>query len=882
MQKIKIEDLPKNYDAKTTEKRWQAYWKDNNIYSFNSSSKNKKVAQKIYSIDTPPPTVSGQMHIGHAFSYSQGDFIARYHRMKQEAVFYPFGTDDNGLPTERLVEKTKKVKSTKMQRSEFVELCLKTINELKAEFVRPWRELGISADFENSYSTIDPHCILTSQTSFIDLYKKGRVFQEESPITWCPLCQTAIAQAEFENIDMSSHFNDVVFKVHGKELVIATTRPELLPACVAIVAHPDDARYKQLFGKFAKVPLFNYDVPIIADEKADPEKGTGIVMVCTFGDKNDVEWWRKYNLPLKIVITKEGKMNELAAKYQGLPLKEARKEILNDLKTAGLLIAQKPITHAVNVHERCSTELEFLKTRQWYIKVLDKKQELIDAGNKIKWFPEHMKVRYTHWVENLQWDWCISRQRHFGVPFPIWYCKECGEIKVSESSQLPVDPMKDKPKTYDKNNKASDAKCDCGSNEFLPETDVMDTWATSSVTPQIALNWVEDKDDKKYSQLTKLFGANKDRAKDAGAAFDSMFPMTVRLQAHDIIRTWAFYTIVKGIYNNDTIPWKEIMISGHALDPKGEKMSKSKGNVVDPIKIIEKYNADALRFWAAGSTLGDDLPFLDKDLVTGQKIITKLWNASKFAVMNLVGKDGQADYDGTSAPKKFAVIDLWLLAQLNELIKDCTESFDNYEYAKPKLAVEKFFWHTFCDNYLEIVKDRFFNPKNYTEDEILSAQYTLYNTILAILKIIAPIMPYITEEIYHIYFAAVEKQKSIHVSEWPKENNLWDAKGDSKDSKEDKSSKSQNGASQALAAGNLAVEVIAAVRRYKTENKMAMNLEVAGAVIKCKKEDKKFIELVLNDLKATLKIKELKVSVEKIADSDLKTNVEGLAISVIN
>ena len=861
MAKIRIEDLPKQYDAKTAEKKWQKYWEDNNIYNFSYSQNDKKQNKekhnkKIYSIDTPPPTVSGQMHIGHAFSYSQGDFIARYHRMKQETVFYPFGTDDNGLPTERLVEKVKKVKSTKMQRSEFVVLCLKTINELKAEFVRPWKELGISADFNNSYSTIDPHCILTSQKSFIDLYKKGRVFQEESPITWCPLCQTAIAQAEFENIDMSSHFNDVVFKVHGKELIIATTRPELIPACVAIVAHPDDERYKKLFGKFAQVPLFDYEVPIIADEKADPEKGTGIVMVCTFGDKNDVEWWRKYNLPLKIVITKEGKMNDLTGKYNGLPLKEARKEILNDLKNSGLLIAQKPITHAVNVHERCSTELEFLKTRQWYIKVLDKKEELIEAGNKITWFPEHMKVRYTHWVENLQWDWCISRQRHFGVPFPVWYCKKCGEIKVAELKQLPVDPMKDAPKVFS-NNKLTDAKCDCGSSDFIAETDVMDTWATSSVTPQIALNWVEDKDDEKY--------------KDIHGVFDSMFPMTVRLQAHDIIRTWAFYTIVKGIYNNDTIPWKEIMISGHALDPKGEKMSKSKGNVVDPIKIIEKYNADALRFWAAGSTLGDDLPFLEKDLVTGQKIITKLWNASKFAVMNLIGKDGEKDYDGTSAPKKFAVIDLWLLAQLNELIKDCTLSFDNYEYAKPKLAVEKFFWHTFCDNYLEIVKDRFFNKDRYTADEILSAQYTLYNTILSILKIIAPIMPHITEEIYHIYFAEIEKQKSIHVSCWPKENKLWDASEENKDGT----------AAEALKAGNLAVEVIAAVRRYKTENKMAMNLEVASASIKCKKEDKKPVELVLKDLKTTLKIKELSVSAaDKIDDSDLKTNVEGLGVFV--
>ncbi|MBR9692743.1 valine--tRNA ligase, partial [Candidatus Woesearchaeota archaeon] len=664
--------------------------------------------------------------------------------------------DDNGLPTERLVEKEKKVRAKDFTRDEFRLLCLDYVNETKPEFIADWVRLGMSCDFSISYSTIDPHCQKTGQKSFLDLYKKGLLSRKETPVAWCPACQTAIAQAEFENIDMTSHFSDIIFKEGGKDHVIATTRPELLPACVALAYHPSDKRYKDCKGKFAKVPLFDYDVPFIADEDADPEKGTGLMMVCTFGDKEDIEKWYKHKLPLKVVLTKDGRMNEHAPGYEGLKIKEARVKIIEALKEKKLLIRQEEITHAVNVHERCATPIEFLKTPQWFISLLDKKEELLEAADKINWYPEHMKVRYLHWVENLNWEWCISRQRYYGVPFPVWYTKD-GEIVVADEKDLPVDPMTSMPK---------------GKKDLTPEEDVFDTWMISSVSPQIALDWVGDKKD----EMKRLY------------------PMSMRPQAHDIIRTWAFYTIVKGIYHHKQVPWKDIVISGHVLDPKGNKMSKSRGNVVNPQDVIEKYSADALRFWAAGVKLGDDLPYMEKDIQTGQKTVTKLWNAMKFSIMHL------EDYQGFEG--EVAVLDRWLLSKFNKIVKDCTENFDKYEYSKTKLEAEKFFWQVFCDNYLELVKDRLYEPEKYGEDT-LSAKHTLYSVSVGILKLFAPIMPHITEELYQLYYRSVDGKRSIHTSEWPVYREELDDE-------------------EAEAVGDEVIKIVAAVRKFKSEKQLSM------------------------------------------------------------
>ncbi len=796
-----------NYDFKASEIKWMKFWEDNDIFKFDINSN-----KPIFSIDTPPPTLSGRMHIGHAFSYAQQDFVARYKRLRGFNVYYPWGTDDNGLPTERMVEKLKNVKSTSMSRSKFVKLCSETVDELKNDFTADWRRLGVSAYFKEGYSTINEYCQMISQASFIDLFNKQGVYRQENPTMWCTECQTAIAQAELEDAELSSVFNDIVFKSGGKELIIATTRPELLPACVAVFYHPDDKRYKSLKNKFAKVPLFDFEVPILEDERADPEKGTGLVMCCTFGDITDIEWWARHKLPLKIVINKDGTMNKEAGKYAGMKIKDARKEIIKDLKEANLLVREIPIKHMVNVHDKCGTEIEFLKTKQWFIRVLDKKKELLEAGNKIKWYPQHMKTRYDHWVQNLQWDWCISRQRFFGVPFPVWYCKKCGEVSVADLKDLPVDPLKDKPKKA----------CRCGSNDFEAEEDVMDTWATSSVTPQIISKWRKDDE---FFKLT--------------------FPNDLRPQAHDIIRTWAFYTIVKSLYHENSIPWKTIMISGHAQDPHGKKMSKSKGNVVHPEDVIEKFGADALRFWAAGSKLGDDLPFQEKDLVTGQKMITKLWNASKFVMMNL------KDYDMSRGD--LTSIDMWLLTKLNKLIKNCTDTFDEYEYARVKTDVENFFWHTFCDNYIEIVKDRIYNKDKYGEKTV-GAQYTLYKALLSILKLIAPIMPYITEEIYQMHFKDKENAKSIHISQWPEYNE--------EEINED-----------AEKAGDLAVEIISEVRKFKSLKGKSLKEPVKKLTIETK--DTKLFDLVIDDIKSTTKAEKIEFGKgEILCPSETKIKIE--------
>ncbi|MSR85909.1 valine--tRNA ligase [Candidatus Woesearchaeota archaeon] len=781
-----------DYSASEVEKKWRLYWEKKGTYKFHVKNKGK-----VYAIDTPPPTVSGKMHIGHAFSYSQQDFVARYHRMKGENVFYPFGTDDNGLPTEKLVEKLKNVKSTKMSRPDIVSLCEKTIVEIKPDFVNDWKIIGMSCDFSEAYSTIDKHCIKTSQKSFIDLYNKHLVYQQTAPSMWCVHCQTAIAQAELEDKELDSTFNEVAFILeNGEKIVIATTRPELLAACVCVYVHPEDKRYTKLIGKNITVPLFKHKVLIFADPSASQEKGTGILMVCSYGDKYDVEAINKRKLTPRVIFTPDGKLNSLAGKYEGLGIKDARKDILQDLEKEKLLISKKNIKHTVNVHERCGTEIEFLSSTQWFVKILDNKHKFIDAGRKIHWYPEFMRTRYEHWVEGLGWDWCISRQRHFGVPFPVWSCTTCKTLFIADEKDLPVDPLIDKPKK----------KCSCGSSSFQGENDVMDTWATSSVTPEIILNWANDK--------------GYDTSMD-------MVPCSLRPQAHDIIRNWTFYTIVKSMYHTNQIPWKDIVISGHVLDPKGEAMHKSKGNTIEPSVVLAKYPADALRFWAAGSKLGDDLRYLEKDLLTGQKTVTKLWNAAKFTFPHL------EDY--TSKPKKLEAFDRWILSKLQKLIKDCSENFDIYEYSRVKADTEKFFWITFCDLYLEVVKDRLYKPEERGKVERQSGQYAISETFGTILKLFAPIMPYVTEEIYHAHYAKKEKKDSIHLSSWPVFSaSLLDAKAEE--------------------IGDQLVEIISEVRKAKSMKSLSLKEPVKILTLPLEEKD---VVGFLDDIKAVTKAEKI-------------------------
>jgi valyl-tRNA synthetase len=772
--------LPKTYNPKESERKWSDYWEKEKLFEF-------KPGKKIYSIDTPPPTISGTIHLGHAFSYSQAEFIARYKRMKGFNVFYPFGFDDNGLPTEKFVENKRNIKAKEIGREKFIEICLEETRKIEEEYKKIWKSLGISCDWSLFYSTINEKVRRISQLSFIELYEKGREYRKEAPTLWCPECHTAISQVELEDKELESTFNDILFETEeGKKIVISTTRPELIPACVAIMVNPQDKRYKDLIGKKVKVPLMNYSVKVIADKRVNPLKGSGIVMNCTFGDQTDMEWWKAFNLPLRIIINENGKLNEKAGKFKGLNLMEARKAILNELKSKGLLKEQKPIKHSVNVHERCSTPIEFLVTKQWFIKYLDLKQEFLSAGNKLKWFPSFMRHRYENWVKGLQWDWCISRQRFYGIPFPVWYCKKCNETILAEKEDLPVDPLKDSPRK----------KCKCGSTEFIPEKDVMDTWATSSLTPLINANW----NGKKFNE--------------------KIFPMNLRPQGHDIITFWAFNTIVKSLLHTKKLPWKNIMISGWGLDSKGKKMSKSKGNIITPQEIIEKYSADALRYWASTINLGYDAPFKEKDVQTGQKLITKLWNASKFSLMNLEGFEKK--------PEKLELMDEWILHKFNETAKKMNSFYDSFEYGKAKTELELFFWNDFTDNYLEIIKDRIYNEKKRGKKAKNSAQFALETILLGILKGFAPIMPFITEEIYQLYYAKKEKCKSVHLSSFPE-------------------FKKEFVFEKSFEVGEKVIEIISLTRKFKAKKNVSLK---AGIELTLEKETIEKIGTALDDLKA--------------------------------
>ncbi|VVB99894.1 Isoleucine--tRNA ligase [uncultured archaeon] len=781
------------------ERKWQAAWEKSKIYAFDFKSK-----APVFSIDTPPPTVSGRMHLGHAFSYSQADFIARYKRMKGFNVFYPFGLDDNGLATERLVEKSRKIRAKDFTREEFIKICLEETRKHEDVMISDFRSLGLSLDWGTLYRTIEPLARKISQRSFLDIYKSGRAYRKEAPSMWCPSCETAIAQAELEDVEMDSTFNDLVFMVKdGKgQLTVSTTRPEMLPSCVAIFIHPSDKRKKELLGKKAVVPIFGQEVPILEDARVDPEKGTGIVMCCTFGDQTDMEWYFAYNLPLRISFTKDGRMTELAGKYGGMKIRDARKEIIKDLGEAGTLVSQKQVRHSVKVHERCKTEMEIMNAKQWFIKYLDLKEEFLKKGRELKWHPEHMRVRYENWINGLQWDWSLSRQRFYGVPFPLWYCAKCNSEIPADEKQLPVDPLQDSPAAK---------KCPkCGATEFTPEKDVLDTWATSSLTPQINSQW----------------GVDEGRHK-------KLFPMSLRPQAHDIITLWTFNTIVKAYLHEKKLPWKDIMISGHALDPKGRKMSKSLGNSVSPVEMVEKYSADMLRYWAATGTLGDDLPLQEKEFLSGKKFLTKLSNASRFAAMKAKGMKLDSFEKHRNSLR---TADKWILSRLERAKKEATDSLEAYEYSKALAALRSFFWLEFADFYIEMVKHRTPEEK---PGEGTEARATLLKVTTELLKMLSPFVPHASEEIFQSNFKSCAEKESVHLERWPEaDGKLVDA--------------------EAEAAGELAKKIIAGLRKHKTANNMAMNAELAEAEVFIENgADLKRFGEISEDVKETMKVKVL-------------------------
>ncbi len=724
------------YTPGEIEKKWQALWEQKQIYKWDENA----ARSDSFVIDTPPPTVSGSLHMGHVFSYTQTDFIARFQRMHGKNVFYPMGFDDNGLPTERLVEKLKGIRANQMPREEFTKLCQEVVVDAESEFKNMLQTIALSIDWSQVYQTVSSSSRRISQMSFLDLYKKGKIERKNAPTFWDPVDQTTIAQAEIEDKEKAGVMNDVVFTTEaGDQIVIATTRPELICACVAVFFHPEDERYKSLEGKNAVTPFFKHKVRILADSDVDPEKGTGLVMCCTFGDIQDIQWWKRYNLAIKDCIKANGQMQN-AGNYDGLYVKDARSKIIEDLKAAGLLIKQVELTQFVKCAERSGAPLEIITSPQWYIKVLDAKEQILEKANQCNWNPAYMKVRLENWVKGLNQDWCISRQRYFGVPFPAWYSKRIGEegkIIIADVDQLPVDPLVDLPKGYTR-------------EEVTADSDVMDTWATSSISPQL-----------NSMAINQDFAVDYERHK-------KLFPADLRPQAHEIIRTWAFYTIVKAMYHENSIPWKNLMISGWCLDANRAKMSKSKGNVVTPRELIEQKGADIVRYWASNSKLGVDIAYSEEVFKIGHRLCTKLWNASKFVHIHLANVEGMPSTTKNDINQGiiFESLDLWLITKLTKVIDNATKSFMQFEYCDARTYIEEFFWKDFCDNYLELIKGRIYNEEPNQQKSRQSAIYTLHHTLKTLFKLFAPFMPHIVEQLHEDIFKATD---SIHQKgNWPK------------------------------------------------------------------------------------------------------------------
>jgi valyl-tRNA synthetase len=833
------------------EEAWAKRWAAEGTYHFDDTA----TRDRVFAIDTPPPTVSGSLHVGHVFGYTHTDTIARYKRMRGYAVWYPMGWDDNGLPTERRVQNyygvrcdpslpyrpgfvppaegglAKGQEPVGISRPNFVELCERLTAEDELVFEGIWRYLGLSVDWRHLYTTIGARSRRASQRSFLRLLARGEAYAAEAPTLWDIDFRTAVAQAELVDRDHPGAYHTLAFhRPDGQDLLVDTTRPELLPACVAVVVHPSDERYAALVGSTVTTPLFGATVPVVAHNLAQPDKGTGAAMVCTFGDVTDVIWWRELGLPVRAIIGRDGRLlptppeglsatgaaayaSELAGKRVG----GAQKRVVEMLRESAEMSGDpRPITHAVKFYEKGDRPLEIVTSRQWWIRTLDHKDALRERGRQLTWHPGFMRARYEDWVNGLNSDWLISRQRFFGMPFPLWYVvdekgePDFDELLLAGEDDLPVDPTTDVPHGY-----SADQRGVPGG--FVAESDVMDTWATSSLTPEIAGGWEDP---------------------SAGDRWQRVFPMDMRPQGHDIIRTWLFSTVVRSHLEHNCLPWSNVAINGWILDPDRKKMSKSVGNVVTPKDLLDKHGSDAVRYWAASGRPGVDTAFVEGQMEVGRKLALKILNASKFVLSAKLwtGEDGveptAADAAGQAAagPQQARrAVDLAVLKSLGELTEVATRAFEDYDYARALERTESWFWD-FCDNYLELVKTRAYGEMG--PEGAASARTALATSLSVLLRLFAPFMPFVTEEVWSWW-----QEGSVHRAPWP-------------------------GAPQGAGPGQpavyaVAVDVLAAIRRAKSEAKVGPRSPVARVIFSGPAEKVNALELVQDDLCAAQNVAEL-------------------------
>ncbi len=794
--------LPKTYEPEKIEPKWQKFWLDEKIYKYELDEK-----RPSYAIDTPPPFTSGTLHLGHVLSHTWIDIIARYKRMTGYNVLFPQGFDNHGLPTELKVEKEFGI--SKDQPEKFLQKCVEwtwqAIEAMRNQFIR----IGYSADWGLEYHTMDDWYRAAVQKSLLEFYEKGMLYRDKHPIYWCPRCRTSLAKAEVGYVEEDGYLYYIKLPLAdgSGHVPIATTRPELMPACVAVFVHPDDERYKDVVGKKVKLPIFEREVPVIADEDVDPEFGTGAVYNCTYGDEQDVVWQKRYNLPVIIAINEDGTMNENAGPYAGLKAEEVRERIAEDLEKMGLLYDRKKVHHRVLRHtERssCMAPIELLPKTQWFIRVKDFTDEIVKVAEEINWYPEDMFLRLKDWAESMDWDWVISRQRVFGTTLPFWVCKN-GHVVPAREEDLPVDPRFDKPPVE---------KCPVCGAELEPVTDVLDCWIDSSITPLIITLWHEaikgDEEAKRW--------------------FEHNFPTALRPQGTDIIRTWAFYTIFRTHVLTSQKPWNDVLINGMVAGPDGRKMSKSYGNVVAPDEVIPKYGADALRLWTALAPPGEDHSFKWETVDYNYRFLQKVWNIYRFAERHLV------DFDPSSAPEELEPIDRWILSRLHRLIKFATEEVERYRFNLLTRELMTFVWHEVADDYIEMIKYRLYGDD---EESKLKAKAALYELLYNVMLLLAPLAPHITEELYQEMFKRHVGAKSVHLLEWPKYN-------------EGRISE------EAERLGELAREIVGVMRRYKNSHGLALNAKLKHVAIYAT-EGYEALKAIEKDIAGTMNIERLEI-----------------------